>query len=64
MTILVVVVMFVFVSSDPPLVLFLGMLAYVGSGPVITLWGIRKRRAARRAAAAGAGDPPRDVGTG
>ena len=30
MTILVVVVMFVFVSSDPPLVLFLGMLAYVG----------------------------------
>ena len=63
-TILVVVVLFVFVSSDPPLVLFLGMLAYVGSGPVITLWGIRKRRAARRAAAAAAatGEPPRDTG--
>ena len=67
-TILVVVALFVFVSSDPPLVLFLGMLAYVGSGPVLTLWIIRKRRVARRnavaaaAAAAGAGDPPRDVG--
>ena len=65
MTILVVVVLFVFVSSDPPLVLFLGMLGYVGSGPVLTLWGIRKRRAARRAAAAAvASDPPRDVGKG
>ena len=64
MTILVVVVLFVFVSSDPPLVLFLGTLAYAGSGPILTLWSIRKRRAARRAGAAGAGDPPRDVGSG
>ena len=64
MTMLVVVVLFVFVSSDPPLVLFLGTLAYAGSGPVLTLWGIRKRRAARRAAAAAAGEPPRDVGPG
>ena len=63
MTILVVVALFVFVSSDPPLVLFLGMLAYAGSGPVLTLWIIRKRRAARRAGAAGAGEPPRDAGT-
>ena len=63
MTILVVVVLFVFVSSDPPLVLFLGTLAYAASGPVFTLWSIRKRRAARRAGAGGAGEPPRDVGT-
>ena len=61
--ILVVVVLFVFVSSDPPLVLFLGMFAYAASGPVLTLWSIRKRRAARRTGAGGAGEPPRDVGT-
>ena len=60
MTILVVVILFVFVSSDPPLVLFLGTFAYAASGPVLTLWSIRKRRAKRRA---GAGEPPRDVGT-
>ena len=63
MRILVVVVLFVFVSSDPPLVLFLGMFAYAASGPVLTLWSIRKRRAARRTGAGGAGEPPRDVGT-
>ena len=63
-TILVVVAMFVFVSSDPPLVLFLGTLGYAVSGPVLTLWSIRKRRATRRAGAAEAGDPPRDAGTG
>ena len=64
MAILVVVVLFVLVSSDPPLVLFFGTLAYAGSGPVITLWSIRKRRAARRAGAAGADEPPRDLGAG
>ena len=64
MTILAVVVLFVFVSTDPPLVLFLGLLGYVVSGPVLTLWNIRKRRAARRTGAAGpAGEPPRDAGT-
>ena len=60
-TILIVVALFVFVSSDPPSVLFIGMLAYVVSGPVLTLWTIRKRRAARRAGSVAAGDPPRDV---
>ena len=64
MTILVVVALFVLVSSDPPLVLFLGALAYAGSGPILTLLSIRRRRAARRAGAAGAGKPPRDAGTG
>ena len=64
MTILVVVVLFVFVSTDPPLVLFLGLLGYVVSGPVLTLWSIRRRRAARRTGAAEApGEPPRDTGT-
>ena len=62
MTILVVVVLFVFVSSDPPLVLFVAMLGYAASGPVFTLWSIRRRRARRRAGASGAGEPPRDAG--
>ena len=62
-TILVVVALFVFVSSDPPLVLFVAMLGYAASGPVHTLWSIRRRRARRRAGAGGAGEPPRDVGT-
>ncbi len=63
-TMFVVVAGFVLVSSDPPVVLFLGTLGYAVSGPVLTLWNVRKRRAARRASAAGAGDPPPDVGTG
>ena len=62
MTILAVVVLFVLVSSDPPLVLFLGALAYAGSGPVLTLWSIRRRRAKRRAGTHSSGDPPRDIG--
>ena len=64
MAILVVVVLFVLVSSDPPLVLFLGALGYAGSGPIITLWSIRKRRAARRSGATRGGEPPRDAGAG
>ena len=48
-TILVVVLIFVFVSSDPPLVLFAMSLLYALSGPVLTLVSIRRRRAARRA---------------
>lgn len=63
-TMFVVVVGFVLVSSDPPAVLFLVTLGYAVSGPVLTLWNVRKRRAARRAQSAGAGDPPPDVGTG
>ncbi|MCY4222052.1 MAG: CDP-diacylglycerol--serine O-phosphatidyltransferase [Thiotrichales bacterium] len=63
-TMFVVVVVFVLVSSDPPVALFLGTLGYAVSGPVLTLWNVRKRRAARRASAADAGDPPPDIGTG
>ena len=63
-TLFVVVAVFVLVSADPSLVLFLGTLAYAGSGPILTLWSIRKRRAARNAGTTGVGDPPHDVGTG
>ncbi len=63
-TMFVVVVVFVLVSIDPPVALFLGTLGYAVSGPVLTLWNVRKRRAARRAPAADAGDSPPDIGTG
>jgi CDP-diacylglycerol--serine O-phosphatidyltransferase len=53
-SILVVVLIFVFISSDPPLVLFALSVLYALSGPVLTLVSIRRRRAARRA---GAGAP-------
>jgi CDP-diacylglycerol--serine O-phosphatidyltransferase len=48
MTIVVVVLLFVLVFSDPPLVLFLCFLGYAVSGPLMTLVLIRRRRAARR----------------
>lgn len=47
-TILVVVLVFVLVSSDPPFVLFALSTLYMLSGPVVTLVHIRRRRAARR----------------
>lgn len=46
-SVLVVVLLFVFISSDPPLVLFLASVAYALSGPVMTLIHIRRRRLAR-----------------
>jgi len=52
-SILVVVLVFVFVSSDPPLVLFALSVLYALSGPVLTLVHLRRRRRARRAAATG-----------
>jgi CDP-diacylglycerol--serine O-phosphatidyltransferase len=45
---LVVVLVYVFASIDPPKVLFAGFLIYAISGPVVTLARIRKTRAARR----------------
>ena len=56
-SILVVVLIFVFVSSDPPLVLFALSVIYALSGPVLTLVFIRRRRAARRAAASAPEEP-------
>lgn len=42
------VMIFVFTSIDPPKVLFLGFLVYALSGPAVTLWGLHKRRRARK----------------
>lgn len=50
--ILVVVLVFVFISSDPALVLFFASVGYAGSGPVLTLLHIRRRRLERRRGAA------------
>jgi len=47
-TILVVVLVFVLVSIDPPQVLFLVFAGYALSGPVVTLLTLRRRRAERR----------------
>jgi len=46
-TMLIVVMIFVFISIDPPQVLFAIFLLYALSGPVNTLMTLRKRRAAR-----------------
>ena len=43
-----VVLVFVVISSHPPSVLFFGFLLYVVSGPVVTLYQLRKRRQQRR----------------
>lgn len=47
-TMLLVVLVFVFVTLDPPLVLFGLFLAYAVSGPVMTLFNLRRRREERR----------------
>lgn len=47
-TVLIVVIIFVLISIDPPQVLFLCFLLYLISGPVLTLKQLRQRRATRR----------------
>lgn len=47
-TMVVVVLIFVFISLDPPQVLFAIFLGYALSGPVVTLVTLRRRRAERR----------------
>lgn len=47
-TILIVVLIFVFIASQPPLVLFLLAFAYALSGPVMTLVLLRQHRASRK----------------
>ncbi|HSS65127.1 MAG TPA: CDP-diacylglycerol--serine O-phosphatidyltransferase [Gammaproteobacteria bacterium] len=59
-SVLAVVLVFVFISSDPPLVLFLASLGYAISGPVLTLIHIRRRRLQRGAAAASLTEDARD----
>lgn len=49
-TILLVVLTFVGISLDPPKVLFLIFFSYGLSGPLFTLWNLRKTRQLRRAA--------------
>nr|VFJ99260.1 MAG: CDP-diacylglycerol---serine O-phosphatidyltransferase [Candidatus Kentron sp. H]VFJ99386.1 MAG: CDP-diacylglycerol---serine O-phosphatidyltransferase [Candidatus Kentron sp. H]VFK04181.1 MAG: CDP-diacylglycerol---serine O-phosphatidyltransferase [Candidatus Kentron sp. H] len=51
---LVIVLVFVMISINPPLVLFSGFLIYAISGPGLTLFQVRKRREARKSA----GDAP------
>ncbi len=50
---LLIVLVFVLVSTDPPLVLFSITFLYAGSGPVLTLLQIRRRRARRKHASPG-----------
>ena len=45
---LIIVLVFVFIAIEPPLVLFLISLTYAASGPVLTLIQIRKHRTARK----------------
>ncbi len=47
-TILAMVLAFVFISIDPPQVLFGLFAVYACSGPVLTLWHLRRRRAERK----------------
>lgn len=57
--VLMIVLVFVFVSINPPLHIFLIFVAYAGSGPLLTLLFLRQHRAARRAAATDhCGSPP------
>lgn len=51
MTILLIVLIFVFISIEPPLVLFGMLLLYAISGPVLTLTRLRQHRARRAGAA-------------
>jgi len=58
--VLVVVLVFVFIASEPPLVLFLLALGYAAHGPAITLLAVRQRRALRRGHEE-PHDPPREL---
>ena len=46
-SILLIVVFFVAISVNPPQILFYGFLLYGISGPLLTLWGVHKRRKER-----------------
>ena len=47
-SVLIVVLVFVFIASEPPTVLFLMALSYASSGPILTLIQIRRRMLIRR----------------
>lgn len=47
-TVLLVVLIFVAISIDPPTVLFIGFLTYALSGPITTFWKLNKKRRRRK----------------
>jgi CDP-diacylglycerol--serine O-phosphatidyltransferase len=53
--VIAVVLVFVFISINPPTVLFALFFAYAASGPVLTLWQLRQKRRSRKT---GGGEPP------
>ncbi len=57
-TVIVIMMVFVLITIDPPIILFVSFLAYAMSGPVTTLMGLRSRR--RRHALEGGGGGVRD----
>jgi CDP-diacylglycerol--serine O-phosphatidyltransferase len=59
--VLIVVLVFVFIASEPPLVLFLLALVYAAHGPAMTLAAVRQRRALRRGHDEAHGQPPQEL---
>jgi len=47
-TIFFIALLFVFISTNPPYILFAMAFTYAASGPVLTLWQLRQRRQARK----------------
>lgn len=47
-TIFFIALLFVFISTNPPYILFAMAFIYAASGPVLTLWQLRRRRQARK----------------
>jgi len=62
MTILVIVLVFVFISIEPPLILFGILLLYAVSGPVLTLMQLRQHRARRAGISTDDGQPASESG--
>jgi CDP-diacylglycerol---serine O-phosphatidyltransferase len=64
-TVLVIVLIFVFISLEPPVVLFSLAMAYALSGPALTLWYLHRRRRSRtEAKTPQGGGGPKDAGPG
>jgi CDP-diacylglycerol--serine O-phosphatidyltransferase len=59
--ILVVVLVYVTITIDPPKVLFFGFLLYALSGPVMTVYLRQRKRRERHSDEADSGTPPADI---
>lgn len=59
--ILVVVLVYVTITIDPPKVLFFGFLLYALSGPAMTVYLLQRKRRERQHDSAGSGTPPADI---